>query len=113
MTVGIGNVCINTTDTDASVAFWRAVTGYEVTSSGDGLTCLGAPDGSAVGLSLQLVADLGGEVGGNRLHLDLLTDDLVGEVARIRALGASEIARHDGWVVLADLEGNHFCVAAS
>jgi hypothetical protein len=58
----------------------------------------------------------------NRLHLDLRPrsgprDD---EVERVRALGATEVAdlrgKHgpgSGWVVLADPEGNEFCILRS
>jgi hypothetical protein len=46
----------------------------------------------------------------NRVHLDLLADDLPAEVARLVSLGASVHAERDGWVQLADPEGNEFCV---
>ncbi len=58
----------------------------------------------------------------NRLHLDLRPrsgsrDD---EVERVRALGATEVADHrgqygpgTGWVVMADPEGNEFCILRS
>jgi hypothetical protein len=48
----------------------------------------------------------------NRVHLDLHAEDLSGEVARLVGLGASVLGEHDGWVVLADPEGNEFCVRA-
>lgn len=49
----------------------------------------------------------------NRLHLDLRPDDQAAEVARLVALGASTVDIGQGdvsWVVLADPEGNEFCV---
>jgi hypothetical protein len=48
----------------------------------------------------------------NRVHLDLASPDVDAEVARLVALGASVVARYDGWVTLADPEGNEFCVQA-
>jgi Glyoxalase-like domain len=45
-----------------------------------------------------------------RVHLDLHTDDLEAEVARLVGLGATEVARHGGWVVLRDPAGMDFCV---
>ena len=48
----------------------------------------------------------------NRVHLDLASADVDAEVARLVALGASVMARYDGWVTLADPEGNEFCVQA-
>lgn len=54
--------------------------------------------------------------GKNRVHLDFTTKDLDAEVLRLVAAGASEVGRHQvgesfRWVVLADPEGNAFCVA--
>ena len=51
----------------------------------------------------------------NRLHLDLRPDDQAAEVARLEALGAtpgrrSARATTSTWVVLADPDGNEFCV---
>jgi hypothetical protein len=55
--------------------------------------------------------------GKNRVHLDFTAPNLDTEVARLVSLGATETARHDvgggfRWVVLADPDGNAFCVAA-
>jgi hypothetical protein len=56
----------------------------------------------------------------NRVHLDLVPTDRRrdAEVERLKVLGAIEVAdrrRPDGtgWVVLADPEGNEFCVLRS
>lgn len=54
--------------------------------------------------------------GKNRVHLDFGAEDVDGEVARLTAAGAAEVERHSfgdnfRWVVLADPEGNQFCVA--
>jgi len=49
----------------------------------------------------------------NRIHLDFRPDDQNAEVARLIALGASRVDVGQGdvsWVVLADPEGNEFCV---
>jgi hypothetical protein len=52
----------------------------------------------------------------NRLHLDFRPDDQNAEVDRLLALGATRVDIGQGdekWVVLADPEGNEFCVLAS
>ncbi|MBT2422421.1 VOC family protein [Streptomyces sp. ISL-22] len=52
----------------------------------------------------------------NRLHLDFRPDDQRAEVARLIALGARHADIGQGeqpWVVLADPEGNEFCVLAA
>ena len=60
--------------------------------------------------------------GKNRLHLDLRprVGTQADEVARVLGLGATEVADHrgkygdgTGWVVLADPEGNEFCILRS
>lgn len=51
----------------------------------------------------------------NRVHVDWRSDDRAAEVARLRGLGAVEIATrslgHFTWTVMADPEGNEFCIA--
>ena len=53
----------------------------------------------------------------NRLHIDLAPDDRDAEVERILALGAThaDVGQGDDvtWVVLADPEGNEFCVLSA
>ena len=69
------------------------------------------PDGSGSALLFIRVPDA--KVIKNRLHLDLNPDDQEAEVRRLLALGATrkDIGQGDaGWVVLADPEGNEFCV---
>ena len=45
-----------------------------------------------------------------RIHLDLETDDVAAEVARLQQVGAPVTESADGWVVLADPGGMVFCV---
>jgi hypothetical protein len=52
----------------------------------------------------------------NRLHIDLVPDDQAAEVARLEALGArlADVGQGDvTWRVLADPEGNEFCVLSA
>ena len=55
----------------------------------------------------------------NRLHLDLRPDDQAAEVARLEKLGAKKIDIGQStdpdttWVVMADIEGNEFCVLSA
>jgi catechol 2,3-dioxygenase-like lactoylglutathione lyase family enzyme len=56
--------------------------------------------------------------GKNRVHVDFAAADVDAEVERLIGLGAQETGRHsvDGgfrWVVLADPDGNAFCVGAA
>jgi predicted enzyme related to lactoylglutathione lyase len=58
-------------------------------------------------------------VGKNRMHLDVDTEDLPGEIERVIGLGATQLSPEPisefgmTWVVMADPEGNEFCVCAS
>jgi hypothetical protein len=51
------------------------------------------------------------------MHLDLYADDQEGEVRRLMRLGATHVRDNhdpdDDYVVLADPEGNQFCVCAA
>ena len=51
----------------------------------------------------------------NRLHIDLNPSDQQAELRRLTALGAARVDIGQGdaeWVVMADPEGNEFCVLA-
>jgi Glyoxalase-like domain len=50
------------------------------------------------------------KTGKNRVHLDLRAPDVEAEVERLVGLGALVLAEVEDWVVLADPEGNEFCV---
>jgi hypothetical protein len=66
------------------------------------------------GLLFTVVPD--GKKVKNRLHLDLRPADQEAEVERLVDMGARpvDIGQHDvDWVVLADPEGNEFCVLAA
>ena len=96
-------------------AFWAAVLGYDVVDTADGPKLQG-PDGSGPTLLVTRTPDPPRTK--NRLHLDVNpTDrDQDAEVERILALGATraEIGQGDvDWVVMADPEGNEFCVLRS
>ncbi|MEJ7649952.1 MAG: VOC family protein [Nakamurella sp.] len=52
--------------------------------------------------------DIGDGIAG--LHLDIETDDIPAEVHRLTTLGATELFRHDAWVVMADPAGTRFCL---
>jgi hypothetical protein len=96
------------------MAFWRDALGYRVYYSDTSLVVLVPDDGSASPLVLQQVPEP--KVAKNRMHLDLVTDDIDTEIARLEGLGARRL--HDDvrslgdtqWVTLADPDDNEFCV---
>ena len=46
----------------------------------------------------------------SRVHLDIETDDIPAEVARLERLGAQVVARLERWVVMQAPTGQRFCV---
>ena len=94
--------------------FWSAATGWPVTHGGPHFSALRS--GSGRGPYLELLRTVDTKVVKNRLHLDvapLVGDDQAVEIERLRSLGAhfADIGQGDvPWVVLADPEGNEFCV---
>ncbi len=106
-------VTLDCLDLDAVAAFWQAALGYrrEDTVTGRFVTL----SGDDPSLSLQRVGEP--KAAKNRMHLDLLVPNLDAEVARLRGIGArcltpgprAEFGQR--WFVLADPEGNEFCVA--
>jgi len=47
----------------------------------------------------------------NRVHIDVLADDLRAEAARLVELGGQQLADRGDLLVMADIEGNEFCLA--
>ncbi|WP_059005638.1 VOC family protein [Streptomyces specialis] len=74
----------------------------------DDPTVLVEPAGAGPRLWFQLVPER--KRVRNRAHLDLRAIDVEAETARLAGLGASVLARHDEHFVLADPEGNEFCL---
>lgn len=86
------------------VAFWSGATGRD-------LARLSFPEyhGARLTKTLVLLVQELGE-GAPRVHVDIHTDDVDAEVARLVALGAQEVERQADWVVMRDPAGLPFCV---
>ena len=97
-------------------AFWAAALGYELVGAAGQYHMLAPPSGeSGPPLMLQQVAEP--RRSKNRMHLDVMTDDVEGEVDRLVSLGAriaGEIVEELGhrWRPMADPEDNEFCVCS-
>jgi len=114
-TCTVGSVVINVVDIDRAVAFWSALLGVGPARSIPGVFVWLEPQHpGGVSVALQKVPDA--KSGRNRLHLDTGVADLDGSQARIEELGGSLVETHDmggfTWRVMADPEGNEFCIAS-
>jgi hypothetical protein len=117
-------------DVAVLAAFWKAALGYvdapppapfatrgewlasfgidEEESAGDG-EWLCDPEG--VGPSLSILRVPEPKTAKNRLHIDIWVADVAGEVERLTAAGGRVSWRNEDHCVMADPEGNEFCVA--
>jgi hypothetical protein len=122
MTVRIRTITFDCRDPYVLAGFWSQVTGYredpdDTNHPDDPEGLLVAPDGSA-NLLFMRVSEA--KQVKNRVHLDLTADNPTpqardAEIERVIALGATLVDDHrrpdgKGWVVLADPEGNEFCI---
>lgn len=117
MTLRIQCLAIDSTDPRVPAAFWEQALGWRRTFDDPDEVCLEPPAGSpedGVSPDLLFLRVPESKIVKNRLHLDLRPEDQDAEVARLEALGARRISVGQGedatWVVLADPDGNEFCV---
>ena len=116
-------ITVDARDPHSLAQFWAEVLGWKI---GEGVNDvevwiereLGDPKNTGFPDILFLkVPDF--KVVKNRLHLDLRPDDQDAEVARLEKLGAKKIDIGQStdpdttWVVMADIEGNEFCVLSA
>ena len=109
----VGAVVIDCNDFPRMYEFWRDALGYEPGyPPTDDWAILKDPSGNGVNVTIDTVPEP--RVGKNRLHLDLYSDDQKSEVERLLSLGATLHDRvpeeGEDFIVLADPEGNLFCV---
>lgn len=113
MAIRLGSIVINCADLDLMTAFWAAALNLTPGRFYDDghFRVLGGP---GVNVSLQVARTP--VSARDQMHFDLYTDDQPGEVQRLLDLGASYIRHNmdpdDDYVVLADPEGNQFCMCA-
>lgn len=91
--------------------FWAEALDYQVVFSSPDEVAMTKDEHSWPGLVFVPVPE--GKQVKNRLHIDLNPDDQAAEFDRFIALGATRVDIGQGevrWVVLADPEGNEFCV---
>ncbi|MBK1786714.1 VOC family protein [Prauserella cavernicola] len=114
MTIRLGMVTIDCARPRELAEFWRQALDIEIAGDYGDFVMLASAEEAGVRLALQRVPEP--REGKNRVHLDLETGDRDVEVARLTELGATPLSEHAmdgfGWTVLADPEGNEFCVGS-
>ncbi len=96
--------------------FWCAVLGWQVVEEDIGGVSIASPDAALPTIDVLTVPER--KAGKNRLHLDLRADGVgtADELRRLLDLGARRVDVGQGaeasWIVLADPEGNEFCLLA-
>lgn len=97
---------VPTRDLEAATTFWAAALATQARPLKDysEFIALQNPASRCV-VGLQDVGDAPA-----RFHIDIESDDVEAEVARLVSLGATELERHHTWVVMRDPAGTVFCV---
>ena len=110
----VGSIVIRVDDLERERAFWSAALDYVPRDGDDDTFALLRPrNGGGPNVSLDRVRS---ELKiPPRIHLDLYADDQAAEVERLKRLGATEVhwdkrPPDADYVILADPEGNRFCV---
>jgi predicted enzyme related to lactoylglutathione lyase len=117
--IHLGTIVLGADDVERAVGFWSAALGYDIIrfpDSENDFTILRAPSGEGTRVAVQR-ADAPVQEH-PRVHIDLVVDDAAeqtAEIDRLVGLGARRVAWDSypddpDFVVLADPEGNRFCV---
>ncbi len=114
MPVALHHVIVDTRDLPRLARFWAQALHWRILSEREGEIVVGPAENATVGLCFMPVDDP--KTVKNRLHLDLTTSasDRDAEIERLISLGARRVdvgqTGQESWTVLADPEGNEFCV---
>ena len=114
MPVRLHHIVVDTHDLPGLARFWTQALGWKILSERDREIVIGPEQSAPVGMCFMPVPDA--KTVKNRVHLDLTTsaEDRNEEIERLLALGARWVdvgqTGAESWTVLADPEGNEFCV---
>jgi predicted enzyme related to lactoylglutathione lyase len=114
MPLRLHHVVFDAHDLPGLARFWAEALGWRILSEREREVVIGPDEAAPVGICFMPVTDE--KRVKNRLHLDLTcsAEDRAAEIERVLALGARRVdigqTGEESWVVLADPEGNEFCV---
>ena len=108
------NVVIDVADHDVVVPFWAAALGWTAHPINEQFVGLRAPAEEQIGFDILFQKVPEPKVAKNRAHIDFDAADVDAEVDRLVGLGGTRLAEHNlgafRWTIVADPEGNEFCV---
>ncbi len=110
-------VVLDCRDPDALLEFWEMALGYRLSDKLDEYRVLVPAPGEPTGPVFILAKVESPQAGHNRMHVDVHPDDADAHLTRLQRLGATLVGERVEkfgiwWQVMADPEGNEFCVAA-
>jgi predicted enzyme related to lactoylglutathione lyase len=114
MPVQLHHIVIDAHDLPGLARFWTQALGWKILSEREREIVIGTGENAPVGICFMPVTDP--KTVKNRVHLDLTSSaaDRLQEIDRLVALGARRVdigqTGAESWTVLADPEGNEFCV---
>ena len=114
MPVRLHHIVVDAHDLPGLASFWAQALGWRVLSERPNEIVIGTEENAPVGMCFMPVTEP--KMVKNRLHLDLTSSaaDRDQEIDRLLALGARRVdigqTGLESWTVLADPEGNEFCV---
>jgi len=114
MPVRLHHIVVDAHDLPRLARFWSQALGWTLLSERPREVVIGPDENAPVGMCFMPVTDE--KIVKNRVHIDLTTDagDRDEEIERLLALGARRVdigqTGTESWTVLADPEGNEFCV---
>jgi predicted enzyme related to lactoylglutathione lyase len=114
MPVRLHHIVLDARDLPGLARFWTQALGWKILSEREREIVIGTDENAPVGMCFMPAADP--KTVKNRMHLDLTSSaqDRDQEIERLLALGARRVdvgqTGAESWTVLADPEGNEFCV---
>jgi predicted enzyme related to lactoylglutathione lyase len=114
MALRLHHIVVDAHDLPALARFWAQALGWPILSEREHEVVIGPDETAPVGICFMPVSDV--KIVKNRVHLDLTTgsENRDAEIERLLGLGARRVdigqTGAESWTVLADPEGNEFCV---
>ena len=116
MSSTVSGITFDAHDAQTVASFWAAALGRTVADGASPDHAIVTADPAIPGSRIGFFRVPESKTVKNRMHFDLITDDLDAEIDRLTGLGATKLNEVNGaiahWVTLADPEGNEFDVIA-